>query len=348
MALPAIADVRRHFTEATLTIAARKGLAPLFESVPGVDAVVSLHSKGKGRGRSRADAQTLRAGEFDLAILLPNSFYTAWIARQAGIPERWGYRGDLRRLLLTRSVPRPRAKIHQGAYYQHLVHEFGLSNGPLTPHILVHDRDRQAALTLLNHEGWDPSLPLVGLAPGAAYGFAKQWPPERYATVARALAEKGVSSVLVGRVEDREAGQQVMAAFERSDDAISNSGRVFNLIGRTDIRQLMGLMTYCATFVANDSGATHLAAALGRPVVAIFGPTDERISAPLAGQSLAGSHTVVSESVFCRPCMLRECPIDHRCMRRIEPTRVLEAVLQRLPPSGTRAVTAETPATVWG
>jgi heptosyltransferase-2 len=227
------------------------------------------------------------------------------------------------------------------------VHEFGLSNGPLTPHILVRDRDRQLAATLLNQEGWDPSSPLVGLAPGAAYGFAKQWPPERFAEVARALAEKSVSCVLVGRVEDREAGQQVMAAFEQSDHAITNSGRVFNLIGRTGIRQLMGLMSYCATLVANDSGATHLAAALGRPVVAIFGPTDEQISAPLAGQSLTGSHTVVSQNVFCRPCMLRECPIDHRCMRRIEPTRVLEAVLQRLP-SGARAVTADAPATVWG
>jgi heptosyltransferase-2 len=347
MALPAIADVRRHFAEATLTIAARAGLAPLFESVPGVDRVVALQSKGKARGRSRADAETLHAGEFDLAILLPNSFYTAWVTRKAGIRERWGYRGDFRHPLLTRSARRPRAKIHQGAYYQHLVHEFGLSNGPLTPHILVRDRDRQLAATLLNQEGWDPSSPLVGLAPGAAYGFAKQWPPERFAEVARALAEKSVSCVLVGRVEDREAGQQVMAAFEQSDHAITNSGRVFNLIGRTDIRQLMGLMSYCATLVANDSGATHLAAALGRPVVAIFGPTDEQISAPLAGQSLTGSHTVVSQNVFCRPCMLRECPIDHRCMRRIEPTRVLEAVLQRLP-SGARAVTADAPATVWG
>jgi heptosyltransferase-2 len=308
---------------------------------------MSLQSKGNPRGRSRADAQALRAAEFDLAILLPNSFHAAWMTRQAGIRERWGYRGDFRRLLLTRSAGRPRAKIHQGAYYQHLVHELGLSNGPLTPHVLVRDRDRQSALTLLNQEGWETAVPLVGLAPGAAYGFAKQWPPERFGEVARALTEKGVSCVLVGRVEDREAGEQVMAAFEAAN-ASRNAGRVLNLIGRTDIRQLMGLMTYCATVVANDSGATHLAAALGRPVVAIFGPTDERISAPLAGESLTGSHTVVSHRVFCRPCMLRECPIDHRCMRRIEPTRVLEAVLQRLPSAGTQTVAAGAPARVWG
>jgi heptosyltransferase-2 len=330
MALPSIADVRVHFPGAALVVAARAGLAPLFESVPGVDGVISLEPTGKARRRWRADVRSLAAGQFELAILLPNSFYAAWITKQAGIPERWGYRGDFRRPLLTRSARRPRGKVHQGAYYQHLVHEFGVPNGPLRPLLLVQDRDRQAALTLLEREGWESSAPLVGLAPGAAYGFAKQWPPKSFAAVARSLTAQGVSCVLIGRTEDRDAGRQVMAEFERSDEATKSPGRVMNLIGRTDMRQLMGLLTYCATLVANDSGATHLAAALGRPVVAIFGPTDERISAPLPGQSMSGSHAVVSQDVFCRPCMLRECPIDHRCMRRIEPARVLDAVLQRL------------------
>ena len=334
MALPAIADVRRHFSEATLALAARSGLAPLFESVPGVDLVVRLESSGKPRARWRADARALRAHQFDLAILLPNSFYSAWIVRQARIPERWGYRSDFRRVLLTESPGRPRGKVHQGAYYQHLVHELGVPNGPLTPHVLVRGRDRQSALAFLQQEGWDSSLPLVGLAPGAAYGFAKQWPPDRFAAVARSLTTHGVCCVLVGRAEDRDAGRQVMAAFEESHDTAHTRGRLLNVIGRTDIRQLMGLMTYCNTFVANDSGATHLAAAIGLPVVAIFGPTDERISAPLAGRNLTGSHTVVSHRVFCRPCMLRECPIDHRCMKRIEPARVLEAVLERLAAAG--------------
>lgn len=335
MALPAIADIRRHFPEAALAVAARDGLAPLFESVPGVDVVVRLKSSGKATARQRADIRALRAEQFDLAILLPNSFYSAWIVRRAGIPERWGYRSDLRSFLLTRRPRRPRGTVHQGAYYQHLIHELGVTNGPLTPHILVPERDRQSALALLEQQGWQSSRPLVGLAPGAAYGFAKQWPPERFAVVARALTMQGVFCVLVGRAEDRDAGREVMTAFEQSE-APQPQGRILNLIGRTDIRQLMGLMTYCATFVANDSGATHLAAALGLPVVAIFGPTDERISAPLTGQNLTGSHAVVSHDVFCRPCMLRECPIDHRCMRRIDPARVIEAVRQRLVPAETR------------
>jgi heptosyltransferase-2 len=336
MALPAIADLRQHFSGATLAVAARGGLAPLFQSVPGLDAVVSLQGPSKARGRGHPEARLLRAQQFDLAILLPNSFYSAWIARRAGISERWGYRSDLRGVLLTRSVRRPRGKMHQGAYYQHLVRELGVPNGPLRPQVLVQSRDRQSARALLELEGWEPSAPLVGLAPGAAYGFAKQWPPEKYAAVARSLTSQGVCCVLVGSAEDRDAGRQLMEAFEQSHRGHKATGRVVNLIGRTDLRQLMGLMTFCATIVANDSGATHLAAALGRPVVAIFGPTDERISAPLVGQDLTGSHAVVSHSVFCRPCMLRECPIDHRCMKRIEPARVLEAVLERLVPNGTQ------------
>jgi heptosyltransferase-2 len=173
----------------------------------------------------------------------------------------------------------------------------------------------------------------VGLAPGAAYGFAKQWPADRFGALARLLAQQGIWSVLIGRPADQDVGRQVMTAFEGSGTSISAeqpAGRIVNLIGRTDVRQLMGLMAHCATFVANDSGAAHLAAAVGLPVVAIFGPTDERISAPLPGQTFRGSHAILSHPVFCRPCMLRECPIDHRCMTRIDPCRVLDAVLQML------------------
>jgi len=330
MSLPALADVRRHFAGATLAVGARTGLAPLFESVPGVEAVVSLTDTGRALQRWRADAETLTSGQFDLTILFPNSFYAAWVVKQAAIPERWGYRSDWRSMLLTRAVGRPGRPIHQGAYYQHLVSELGLPSGPLTPHVIVADRDRSAGLALLVREGWAPSIPLVGLAPGAAYGFAKQWPPDRVAALAERLVEQGIWCVLVGGEKDRDAGQQVMVAFERVIDPRRAQGRVMNLIGRTDLRQLMGLMRHCGTVVANDSGAAHLAAAVGLPVVAIFGPTDERISAPLPGQSLTRAHAIVSHPVFCRPCMLRECPIDHRCMTRIDPVRVFDAVMQQL------------------
>jgi lipopolysaccharide heptosyltransferase II len=136
--------------------------------------------------------------------------------------------------------------------------------------------------------------------------------------------------VLVGLPADRDVGQQVMAAFERSLKTSRGPGRVLNLIGRTDLHELMGLMTYCGSFVANDSGAGYLAAAIGLPVVAIFGPTDVRVAAPLPAPTFTGTHASLSHPVFCSPCWLRECPIDHRCMRRIDPSRVFEAVKQQL------------------
>jgi len=330
MSLPALADIRRHFPAATLAVAARPALSPLFQLVAGIDRVVPLADGGGALRRRRGDVEGLKTEHVDLAILFPNSFYAAWIVKQAGVPERWGYSADFRRALLTRAVRRPRGKMHQGAYYQHLVRELGLVTGPLTPHVVVPARERQTGSELLEREGWDPSTMLVGLAPGAAYGFAKQWPSDRFAALARLLSEQGIWSVLVGRSADQDVGRQVMMAFERSTSPVPRQGRVLNLIGRTDLRQLMGVMTHCGTFVANDSGAAHLAAAMGLPVVAIFGPTDERISAPLPGEGLRGSHVILSHPVFCRPCMLRECPIDHRCMKRIEPTRVAEAVIQQL------------------
>jgi heptosyltransferase-2 len=179
----------------------------------------------------------------------------------------------------------------------------------------------------LARSGVDRTVPLVGIAPGAAYGHAKRWPPARFAELAARLSERGAVSVLVGAGADRDAGR----AIESSRPA---GARVVNLIGRTDLRLFAGLLAACRAFVSNDSGAMHLAAAAGVPVAAIFGPTDDRVTAPL------GDHDVIIHQVFCRPCMLRDCPIDHRCMRRIGVDRVLEAVERRLSTRATSALRA--------
>ena len=192
MALPALADVRRQFVGATLAVAAREGLAPVFESVPGVDAIIRLLARGNLVKRWRSDAEALTSGGFDLAILLPNSFYSAWIVKQARVPERWGYRADCRRAFLTRSVRRPRGTIHRAEYYQTLVRALGISSGPLRPYVLVPDQDRSAAAKLLEREGWTRLVSLVGLAPGAAYGFAKQWPSQYFGAVAASLVQHGI------------------------------------------------------------------------------------------------------------------------------------------------------------
>jgi heptosyltransferase-2 len=218
--------------------------------------------------------------------------------------------------LLTRGVRRPRGRRHQSEYYLHLVRELGFEAAAAVPRIAIAGQTRARVDELLSRTGLHPGMPIVGIAPGAAYGHAKRWPPDRVAELAVRLHAHGASVVLVGAAGDRDAGREI----ESSMPAVP----VVNLIGRTDLRLLAGLLASCHAFVSNDSGAMHLAAAAGVPVAAIFGPTDERATAPL------GDHDVIIHQVFCRPCMLRDCPIDHRCMRGIGVDEVFDAVTRRL------------------
>jgi heptosyltransferase II len=322
MALPAIARIRRAFPEAKLTVAAPSSLAPIFRerTAAGADDVLSFDAGG--------EAAALAAGGFDAVLLLPNSIGSAWTARRAGIPARWGYAAGLRRLLLTRAVRRPRGRLHQSAYYLALVRALvdGADRavaeaGPVeaAQPLIAPGADTTArAAALLEREGIAAGTPVVGFAPGAAYGHAKRWPPDRVAEVIRRLAgERGATSVLVGAAADRGAGREI-------ESALPPATRVVNLIGRTDLRLLAGVLARCDAFVSNDSGAMHLAAALGVPVTAIFGPTDERVTAPL------GEADVLVHQVFCRPCMLRDCPIDHRCMKGLTAAAVADVVSARL------------------
>jgi heptosyltransferase-2 len=306
MALPAIADVRGAFPSATLTIAARASVSDLFSMVPFVNGVISPDR-----------VQDARA---DLGILLPNSFRSAWMLRTAGVPERWGYRSDFRGRLLTRSVRRPSGSMHQGAYYQHLTRELGIDSGPLEPALTVSDGQREAARAFLTERGWEPARPLIVFSPGAAYGTAKRWMPDYVARVATQLIRgRAATCVIVGSSADRPTTAQVVDAM--SADAIAH---VIDATGATNLELLAGILAVSQGCVSNDSGAMHLAAAIGTPIVAPFGPTNEFETAPLTREGRSAK--VLTHPVWCRPCMLRECPIDHRCMKRITPDRVLAAM----------------------
>jgi heptosyltransferase-2 len=312
MALPALGAVRHHHPAGTLLVAARTSTAALFRMVPGVDGVITL-----GAGSWRADAEALAAARADLAVLFPNSFRSAWTVRRAGVPARWGFAADLRRPLLTKAVRRPRGRMHQSEYYLSLVSALGVAPAAEPLHITVPAEARRRAAESLARHGVGDGTVSVGMAPGAAYGRAKQWPPDRFGRLAALLHERfGVVSVLVGARADRAAG-----------DEIPRGPHLVDLIGRTDLPLLAGVMARSRAFVSNDSGAMHMAAAVGLPVTAIFGSTDERATAPLAlGSVAAPAHEILTCDVWCRPCMLRECPIDHRCMTGIEPGPVAEAV----------------------
>ncbi len=342
MAIPALVAVRAAFPQTHLALAGERSVLPVFEEESAVhpQQVLALD-------KATAPA-VLREGGFDAVLLLTNSFRSAWVARQSGILERWGYSAGARGPLLTKAARRPREVVHQSEYYLRLVRGLGIEGSPeglrytsddgvaqpvaqpfraaspvraaspALPQLSVTETTQQRAARLLEQHGLTPGTAIVGFAPGAAYGHAKRYPPERVAHIIERLArERGVRAVLVGAGGDREAGRAIESTLP------SNSG-VVNLIGRTDLRLLMGVIRACRAFVSNDSGAMHLAAALGVPVTAIFGPTNERATAPL------GDHDVILRQVFCRPCMLRECPIDHRCMKRISEEDVYGAVTRRM------------------
>ena len=312
MALPAMAAVRRAHPETFISVAAVSSVAPLFreETSARVDGVITVDD--------RNEPEALRAAGFDAVLLLPNSFRSALSARRAGIPQRWGYAAGLRSPLLTRSVRPGRERVHQSLYYTRLVGGLGMPADETLPCVRVTAPTAARATALLEQSGVPDGATLVGFAPGAAYGHAKRWPPSRVAElIARLVRERDAVCVLGGAEGDRSAGREI-------ESALPPGIRVINLIGRTGLREFAGLLARCRAFVSNDSGAMHLAAAIGVPVAAIFGPTDERVTAP------AGEHDVLLHQVFCRPCMLRECPIDHRCMKGVSVGAVFEAVSRRL------------------
>ena len=323
MALPAVNDLRRRFARARLIVAARKGIASLFTMSPDVDEVVTMEWQGRlfNRRSRRADVAALRASGADAAVLMPNSFASAWLVRRAGIRQRWGYRADLRHWLLSRAVSRPAIRVHQAEYYRRLVNALDVENGPLEAGIVVPPHAVERARAILRASGWDESRPFVVMAPGAAYGGAKRWPAEGFAAVAtRLVRDDAMQCVLIGSSADAAITRWVRAGVP--EDARANT---LDLAGSTTLETLAGVLSLASACVSNDSGAMHLAAAVGVPLAAIFGPTRERETAPLPrrGRRLE----VLIDHVWCRPCMLRECPLDHRCMNRISPERVRATVI---------------------
>ena len=292
------------------------------------------------------DVRRLRALRADAALLLPNSFASAWIAFAARVPQRWGYARDGRSLLLTRAIalpPRvgrvpldpPRAAnagnagrvaldrpLHQGGYYQHLVHALGAVTGPPEPRLVVPDAAVRDARALLQSAGWDGVRPLVVFAPGAAYGTAKRWWPAHFARLAADLiGTQGAHLVFVGSAADGVTTREVHRMIPDHLHAA-----VSDLAGRTSLEVLAATLSLARACVSNDSGAMHVAAAVGAPLTALFGPTNEQETAPLAHAPME----LLMHEVSCRPCMLRECPIDHPCMRDLEPARVMVSVSRML------------------
>jgi heptosyltransferase-2 len=315
MSLGAVRVLRRERPEARLVTLTRPPLAELYEAVDEVDATLSYDPRGSDRGLSgfRAAAGRIRSEGFDACLLLPNAFRAAAFARLAGIPERWGYATEGRGFLLTRKVPpapRPFGR-HQAYYYLELMSGLGFPASTPEMSLRRSEGSRERARALLEREGWNGRASLVGVHPGATNSRAKIWSATRFGEVMEKLAAAtGARVVILGGASEGALAREVEAALDEPP---------IMLQGKTSLGELMGVLSELSLFLSNDSGPMHLAAALGVPTLAVFGPTDPSETGPLGSRA-----RFVREPVECSPCLFRDCPIDHRCMDRIGVDRVYE------------------------
>jgi len=325
MCEPAVRGLRSLFPEAELTMLARPTIAELFITHPGVNSVLRYDDKGAHAGMSGkwSLAGTLRRHRFDLAVLFQNAFEAAFLAWLAGIPRRYGYATDGRVLFLTEpvAVAKGPVPVHQVEYYWNLLRPLGLAGGAILPTLLVSADEGRTVDVRLAASGICSSDIIIGINPGSIYGGAKRWMSDRFAEVAKRLVRRleqtenaHVAVVILGAKGEESLGKDIAAQL---------SGRSAVLSGATTIRELMAVVKRCRLLITNDTGPMHIAAAFGVPVVAVFGPTDWRTTAPY-GQE----RSIVREAVDCAPCLLRECPIDHRCMTRVSVEKVYEAAIQ--------------------
>jgi len=308
MTLPAVASIRQTWPRARIVVLAKPWVAELYRLSSDVDEVIIFEEPGRHAGLTGKLRLTgeLRKRRFDCAILLQNAIEAAILALLAGIPLRAGYNSDGRGPLLTHSVRRTKGirNVHQIEYYIGMVRALGCT--PARRDLLLRPGKgyEGVAEKLFDRFGIDAGGLRIGIAPGAAYGPAKKWFPERFAAVADRLGgESGAQTILFGSAGDRE-----------STAAVRGSARhpLIDIAGMTNLKEAIALIARCSLFISNDSGLMHVAGALGVPTVAIFGSTNPATTSPVGERSV-----VIHHDVDCSPCLKPVCPTDFRCMEMI-------------------------------
>lgn len=324
MAIPVFRGLRRAYPDVAITVLARDAVAGLYPCIPEVDDVVRYRRK-KGLAKLVYYAELigeLQRTKSDVALILPRSFGSAWTALLADVPRRIGYSAAGRDLLLTDVVEREERllKTHRVHYLRHLLGPLGIEHADDhdAPTLEVTAAGEAAADALLAPLAARGDGPIVILNPGANYGTAKQWPEDRYAGLGRSLRELfDARLVLVGAGGDRDVCDRIRHEIDKN--------AVLDLTGQTSLEALVSVIKRAQLMVTNDTGAMHVGAAVPIPVIAVFGSTD-----PITTGPFGDGHEVVIDPVPCAPCLLRTCPIDHRCMIRIDVARVLEVCQKKL------------------
>ncbi len=303
MATPVLVNLARYYP--SIAIMSRPHILKLFSAFPHIFETISIE---RGKKAIWDVAQKIH-NRFQAGILLPNSFSSALTFFLGGVKYRAGYIADGRSILLTHRIKRPLGKIHQSEYYLYLIEELGFDVKERSLCLIIPEYARQKALSLLV----DLPSPRAGIAPGAAFGPAKRWPVTRYRALAYHLRRVGFSLVILGGPEERTICEEIAADLPCSR----------NLCGITDLLTTAAVIEHLDLFVSNDSGLMHVAAALKRPQVAIFGSTDPEVTSPLNPHAL-----VLRAELPCSPCLERTCKQNYTCFEAIKVSDVLEACLR--------------------
>lgn len=317
MTIPAIRELRSLFPEAHITLATRPWAKELFAEADFLDDILVYDRRGLGS--VPALVGEWRARRFDLAVLFQNAFEAALIPALARVPYRIGYATERRGFLLTHplSLPDWRSSKHEVFYYLNIVAAIDrIVAGNQRTHdeyqpdagLRITNQRRAAAEGLLASHGVEGNRPLVALCPGSINSRAKRWPTERFAALADLLIDAQAEVLLIGSTEELEVSREVAQQMRH---------RPIMLTGNTTLSQAVEVLDAVDLLITNDTGPAHIAAALGRPTLVIFGPTN-----PLTTKPFSSSAEIVWHPPECAPCMLRDCPIDHRCMTAISPGEV--------------------------
>jgi heptosyltransferase-2 len=316
MSLPALRALRERYPQAHIAMLAKPWVGDLYGREPFCDELIPYEPKTLGEKWNVG--RELASRGFDMAILLQNAFEAAAVVYAARIPERIGYARDGRGFLLTKAIPVPEKKEHERFYYLELLYRAGIIDRvPKSDAIRLDGASaaRAAGVERFRKRGMGDVI--VGVSPGAAYGSAKRWLPERFAEAANRVAgELGAQVAIFGSAAERDVCEQVASGV---------NAPVHDFAGETTLGEYIELAAACTVYLTNDSGPMHIASALGLPTVAVFGATDHVTTGPTGPLA-----RVVRQNVECSPCLKRECPIDHRCMTRVSAERVAETALELL------------------
>jgi heptosyltransferase II len=319
MATPIIADLKSKWPKCCLTAMCQGAVSALLLGNPHLDEIFSFSQPNEFERRMKRNLiLRLRQGKYDLGILLPNSFSSAWWFWRGHVEQRIGFASDWRSFLLSHAIdfPKIRGKEHLVETYKRLLAPLRIPISDTKPQVFISKEEREAAKELLIQRHAPKGVDIVGINPGAAYGSAKCWLPERFREVMDKILQKTDAYILCfGDKAGTDLAHRICEGMP---------SRVINLAGQTNLRELIALIDQCTVFLTNDSGPMHIAAALKKPLVALFGSTNEIATGPYQHGRIIHKH------VDCSPCYKRTCPIDFRCMTRIESEEVFQALFDQL------------------